>query len=90
MSAGCIIDCAFTVAFNPMFDPLLEASREATNTGIKVGFDKCFSYLFIFFIEVVRYLYSLKSQINNLRKGVEGTPSQRTSIGRSSNCYNHE
>ena len=36
MTAGCIVDCAFTVAFNPMFDPLLEASREATNTGIKV------------------------------------------------------
>lgn len=36
VTAGCIVDCAFTVAFNPMFDPLLEASREATNTGIKV------------------------------------------------------
>lgn len=37
VSAGHIIDCAFTMAFNPRYDKLLEAVKEATNTGIKVG-----------------------------------------------------
>ena len=36
VSAGRIIDCAFTVTFNPKYDKLLEAVKDATNTGIKV------------------------------------------------------
>lgn len=36
LTAGRIIDCAFTVTFNPKYDKLLEAVKDATNTGIKV------------------------------------------------------
>lgn len=63
MSAGCIVDCAFTVAFNPMFDPLLEASREATNTGIKVNvfvnYPVCWQSLYIFIILPSSQIYFL-------------------------------
>lgn len=53
LSAGRIIDCAFTVTFNPKYDKLLEAVRDATNTGIQVRQQHGnLIFLFLFFFVV--------------------------------------